>query len=307
MGVCESRMPWSDDVQDEIKRLWHARRTPFEPDTDECAMRLLRAYWRVLLPTLSFQRVGPAWGSIGFQGKDPATDVRAGGLLSVMCIEHFASFYTLGVRQMLIDLRRLERQEGSAERFYPLSTAAIVICAMLCDRIGISDGMRGPISEKELDQLLARAPKLAMCSLLTKEGPHVGFQELFSFALAHFHVEFLRRGLGYLQCRQCAEDVVDQLEARALTFPTLDSLRQEYCRSSPPVGQLLVRAGGEACGWRLARGVTFAARAQQGCTLQGIVADMQGKSQADRSTKDLRWNGTEYEVSTGMWTKMSHV
>ena len=37
--------------------------------------------------------------SIGFQGEDPTTDIRSGGFLSVECLEHFATFYTDGVKQ----------------------------------------------------------------------------------------------------------------------------------------------------------------------------------------------------------------
>eukprot|EP00037_Helgoeca_nana_P012315 m.111645 g.111645 ORF g.111645 m.111645 type:complete len:310 (+) comp21375_c0_seq2:504-1433(+) len=298
MGICDSRPEWTDPVQNEVRRLWASRTRAFEPDTDPHAMRLLRSYWRVVLPASPFQRTGPQWSSIGFQGKDPVTDVRAGGLLSVMCLEHFSSFYTFGTRQMLIDLRRLERQEGSAEKFYPLSTSAIVICVMLCDLIGISKGMRGVISEEQLEQLLTKSPRLAISVLLTKDGPHVGFQELFSFALAHFHVEFLRRDITYMESPELAREVVQELEVRAKGHKTINSLRLAYCDMDPAIERLLTRAGGEACGWRLARGIHHANRVRKGCSLQGIIFDLhrdaQRPSEAKPAQTDVRWIGTEY-------------
>ena len=38
-----------------------------------------------------YVRRGRRWKDLGFQGEDPATDVRGGGLLAVQCLAHFAS------------------------------------------------------------------------------------------------------------------------------------------------------------------------------------------------------------------------
>jgi hypothetical protein len=113
---------------------------------------------------------------------------------------------TDAVSCLLASLRSRAPAAHPAE-FYPLSTSAIVICVMLCDLIGISKGMRGVISEEQLEQLLTKSPRLAISVLLTKDGPHVGFQELFSFALAHFHVEFLRRDITYMESPELAREV----------------------------------------------------------------------------------------------------
>lgn len=74
---------------------------------------------------------------------------------------------------MLDDLRHLEA--ASSERFYPVSTTAIVICCRLCDALGLSDGMRGAVSDDNLVQNLQSPPQLAR--LLRWRG---GFFEIFA-------------------------------------------------------------------------------------------------------------------------------
>eukprot|EP00038_Savillea_parva_P010592 m.191364 g.191364 ORF g.191364 m.191364 type:complete len:312 (-) comp18317_c0_seq1:222-1157(-) len=304
MGACQAgHAEWPDAVKEEVIRLWTARCKPFEPDSDDFALGLLRSYWLAMLPASEFRRCGVQWSSIGFQGKDPATDVRAGGLLSVMCLEHFATVYTFGARQMLIDLRRTERESGDTEHFYPLSTAAIVICSMLCDEIGISNGMRGPKTQRELDHLLAHPPRLKIAKLLTKEGRLEGFQELFSCALAHFHVQFLRNRSSYMESMSSAQAVVKELEERAQGCETLADIRAVYCASDPTIEQLLVKGGGEARGWRLARCITSAERAKQACTAKGILDTMKHLSAHDPAydfdSREMRWTGEGYAQEKG--------
>jgi hypothetical protein len=43
---------------------------------------LLHAMWSAARPNEPFERVGEHWGMLGFQGTDPATDLRSMGRLS---------------------------------------------------------------------------------------------------------------------------------------------------------------------------------------------------------------------------------
>jgi hypothetical protein len=43
----------------------------------------LREIWSQLVGK-SYQRYGSHWGEIGFQGRDPATDLRSAGILSLI-------------------------------------------------------------------------------------------------------------------------------------------------------------------------------------------------------------------------------
>ena len=94
-------------IQEELRRLHGLRRTAFEPDTEEAHERLLKLIWSSLVPSDEpYVRRGRRWKDLGFQGEDPATDVRGGGLLAVQCLAHFAS---LQVRARACHCQRLPR------------------------------------------------------------------------------------------------------------------------------------------------------------------------------------------------------
>ena len=117
----------------------------------------LHNIWRAILAPADFQRTSPEWKKAGFQGVDPMTDVRGGGLLSMRCLDSFATLHTMGFKAMLQDLHDLE-QKGGEGTFYPVSTTAIVLCARLCDAMGLSAGMRGPIKADQFAALLKAPP-----------------------------------------------------------------------------------------------------------------------------------------------------
>ena len=97
---------------------------------------LLIDFWKAIHKVpLAFERSGQAWTSMGFQRPDPTTDFRAGGLLSLRCLIHFAQHS----QSELIDM--VEYQvPGSRENTYPVGPAAINItcrlCGMLWDSVG---------------------------------------------------------------------------------------------------------------------------------------------------------------------------
>tara|TARA_B100000768_G_scaffold138703_1_gene129927 strand:+ start:277 stop:597 length:321 start_codon:yes stop_codon:yes gene_type:complete len=70
--------------------------------------QLLKSIWSAMRPEEPYVRTGAGWKEIGFQGEDPASDVRAGGLLAVQCLSHFATTQTVGMRLMLRDMREAE-------------------------------------------------------------------------------------------------------------------------------------------------------------------------------------------------------
>ena len=193
---------------------------PFEPDSNGEHLALLETVWRSVLAPAPFERVSPAWKRVGFQGEDPKTDVRGGGVLAMRCLAHFATLHTFGLRAMLLDLADLEKLEGGGGAgFYPLSTTAIVLCARLCDALGISGGMRGPLPQAELGRLLCSAPPTTASAdlrrLLTDGRRRGGFLGLFSLLLADFHVRFTLRRASYLESGSLADAAIAVLTRRA--------------------------------------------------------------------------------------------
>ena len=103
--------------------------------------QLLRRFMNAMMPTAKFKPKGVEWKKMGFQGENPVTDIRAGGLLAFETLEHFATYYTSGAISMVAEVTALYLT--NKERFYPFSTAAVVLCTELCDLIGVSKRNRG--------------------------------------------------------------------------------------------------------------------------------------------------------------------
>ena len=197
--------------------LHSALSTKFEPDSDDKALAHLQAIWRALLAPAPFERVSAQWKKAGFQGADPSTDVRGGGLLAVRCLAHFATLHTMGFKAMLLDIAQLEAGGGEGA-FYPVSTTAIVLCSRLCDSCGLAAGMRGPIKPDQLAALLKTPPPTefaaALWPVLLDRQRRGGFCGLFSLLLADFHVRFILTKASYLEAQTLVDAVFATLARR---------------------------------------------------------------------------------------------
>ena len=223
-------------VTAQLRRLHRALTTPFAPDGWNTVEHgwLLRSIWRNLRPGESYVRKGAGWKACGFQGNDPATDVRGGGLLAVQCLEHFSDAHAAGMRAMLEENDAVAAADPL--RFYPVSTTAIVVVSKLCDALGLSEGMRGPISAEELDGLLAspHSPTRRGGSILKMLVPDAGsritrrsrggFNGLFALLLADFHARFVRKKTTYMQVQGLLTETFADLE-RQVRRPCLASSR----------------------------------------------------------------------------------
>jgi len=87
--------------------------------------KMLETLWDLLRPGIvrSGGRVTSEWGEIGFQGKDPATDFRGGGLLGLHQLLYFAEQRNERARDMLTDGRIREVAK------YPWSCCGINVTA----------------------------------------------------------------------------------------------------------------------------------------------------------------------------------
>jgi hypothetical protein len=225
-------------LDSQLRQLHRARITPFNPDGTAQHTWLLRSIWRNLRPTESFVRKGNAWKAVGFQGSDPATDVRGGGLLAVQCLEHFCDVHAAGMRTMIEQLEVVNA--ASAERFYPISTTAIVVCCKLCDLLGLSDGVRGPISAEALETLLATSRR-HLATLLVPWGRRGGFFGLFSLLMADVHTRFIRSRATYMAVQKLLTKVFEDLDRRAQGCRLFQELSDLYC-ADVDVAALLAHA-----------------------------------------------------------------
>ena len=220
-GCASSRKPTKPNahVKAALQKIHTSLTTKFEPDTDVRALQTLQNIWSALLAPEPFARSSPLWKTAGFQGVDPVTDVRGGGLLAMQCLDAFATLHTMGLKAILQDLHDLEAL-GSNETFYPVSTTAIVLCAKLCDACGLmrQPAMLGAIKPEALTLLLQTPPPTPLAadlwSVLPDRGRRGGFNGLFALMLADFHVRFTLMRASYLQSQQIVDTVITVLEKR---------------------------------------------------------------------------------------------
>ena len=203
----------------ELRTLHAARKTAFDPDATVAHRQLLRSIWSALR-TDEFVRSGEGWKEVGFQGSDPATDVRAGGALAVQAIAHFATLQTHGFRLMLSQVSAAAA--ANPDHYYPTCCTAVVCCAALCDALGISNGMRGAVPDAELNMLLASPPTSPLAPFCFASwsswalGRRGGFLGLFALLFAEFHARWHKYTVGYMQTQQLLTECVARLERRAL-------------------------------------------------------------------------------------------
>lgn len=81
----------------EMKALEVQRKTVY---SDELHEELLRALWEACFDT-PYERTSDEWARMGFQGIDPTTDLRGGGVLALEQFLHFAQTRPLDIAAMM--------------------------------------------------------------------------------------------------------------------------------------------------------------------------------------------------------------
>lgn len=144
----------------------------------ECADHesMLKEVWELLMPDTAFERISKAnWESIGFQGKDPATDFRGQGLLGLHNLLYLTQNYTEQTRAML------QKEHSSG---FPLALAAINISAFLTQLLQKNAGLIGnPLFEGDSTAVF-RVTSI--------------FNELFSLIFLDFEQEYSASVSAYL-------------------------------------------------------------------------------------------------------------
>ena len=249
----------------------------FRPGGQKYHEQLLRRFMNAMMPTAKFKPKGVEWKKMGFQGENPVTDIRAGGLLAFETLEHFATYYTGGATRMVAEVTALYLT--NKERFYPFSTAAVVLCTELCDLIGLSKRNRGVIPEDDLNSFLISSTSSPFLTLIETNDHGVAYNEMFSYIFVDFHCTFIQgRDYGYLDLQRVVSITMDKFKALISKHNTIEALRNAYLSSHTMIKSLLTKEGGEHKGWRHMR-VTMKAKSMQNLRgTGGIVSAIAGKS-----------------------------
>jgi ELMO/CED-12 family protein len=117
-----------------VRELQKERHIAYDYENSEHEIMLFNL-WKKVYPEEELEgRVSKQWEKMGFQGKDPATDLRGMGILGLKHLTYFSLNHT----EKFVDItrRQHERDDG---RFYPSAVAFINVSNMLFSLLTPSD------------------------------------------------------------------------------------------------------------------------------------------------------------------------
>ena len=110
----------------------------------------LQHYWNLCYPDTELtDRKSSQWKELGFQGVDPATDFRGGGIFGLRCLVYFASTYP----ETFHDMRNAEISE--TQEHYPFSIAGLNVLMNLFEVLGwgFKRNIQNPVATRALISL----------------------------------------------------------------------------------------------------------------------------------------------------------
>merc|ERR1712137_636677 len=185
-----------------LKELWEQLRTPYDSENAEHE-QMLSQFWSTIFPDVPLEsRITGQWSKVGFQGKDPATDFRGGGILSLQCLCFFAKNYTTEVRRIL--------NEG---REYPFAVAGINISHELMTVFLHlnSDLMQLPPSHEGWNSPLL--------TFLCHANQLDTFFRVFCFLFLLLDAEWMAKGASYMQFPHILKNAKQQFRTILLRRP----------------------------------------------------------------------------------------
>jgi hypothetical protein len=111
-----------------FERMTELRQTSFSYE-NPLHVSLLEKLWNVYMPDTprSLNRLSDEWGELGFQGKDPATDFRGMGILSLLQLIYFAEHYPTQARGLLTF------SNDSTSAYFPFAATSINMTALVVE------------------------------------------------------------------------------------------------------------------------------------------------------------------------------
>ncbi|XP_071706943.1 uncharacterized protein [Rutidosis leptorrhynchoides] len=93
----------------------------------------LRILWKASFPQMELHGlISEQWKEMGWQGKDPSTDFRGGGFISLENLLYFARYYLKSFQDLL------RKQEGDRSMWeYPFAVAGVNITFMLIQMLDL--------------------------------------------------------------------------------------------------------------------------------------------------------------------------
>jgi hypothetical protein len=160
----------------------------------------LKSIWAFSLSGMPFKIPSDEWKALGFQGRDPRTDLRGCGFMGLVHLKHFLSKH----RAQLAEALSGTPQSAASLSSFPLSIASINCSAMLLSHLHL-------------------APKLT-CSFLPggrEEAPLSTLHGFLSLGAASWEEEEDANGVGSAKLERALERMHAHILVRLLhLFPT---------------------------------------------------------------------------------------
>ena len=152
-----------------LRSIWDKKSTQYDSKDPAHEEKLVKL-WNLLCPGEPLAtRITPKWGKIGFQGSDPATDFRGGGIQSLDSLIFYAEHHTEKCRDIV-----------SKDKEYPFAVAGInvnqlVLTLLAMNKDSVNCAAGDIVWESPLFHFLEHQTR---CNPLEKEADHP-FEEMF--------------------------------------------------------------------------------------------------------------------------------
>lgn len=125
-------VPLSELSENNLANLAESLDTPLS-DADASHMSLLSQVWQVLFPGRPFERLSATWKEAGWQGVDPATDLKSSGILALHALVYFGNKFPE------MSLERIEKNKANVKTKYPYAIVAVNLTLLLAELISLKD------------------------------------------------------------------------------------------------------------------------------------------------------------------------
>ncbi|CAM8904648.1 unnamed protein product [Rhodiola kirilowii] len=118
--------------EDSLRRLQNRINVPYDSSILE-HQEALKALWKMSFPEEELRDlISEQWKEMGWQGKDPSTDFRGGGFISLENLVYFARKFPKSFQELL------RKQEGNRAMWeYPFAVAGVNITFMLIQMLDL--------------------------------------------------------------------------------------------------------------------------------------------------------------------------
>jgi hypothetical protein len=123
-------------------------KTKFSPDTVDLTggEKLLQRLWRAFYGNVTYSRYSKKWSKMGFQhDRDPTSDFRGGGLLSLQCLVYLFEKQPVIAKHMY-ELQSVRVSKRGEYANYPFACAGITLVKKLCEILLLCEPITGHTS-----------------------------------------------------------------------------------------------------------------------------------------------------------------